>query len=63
VRTCLVDSSWILIQKDWGMRKKYDRFRKWKGAKRAIIAIARHLIIRIRRILLDQEPYMVGTVG
>jgi len=45
------------------MRKKYDRLKQWKGAKRAIIAIARHLIILIRRILLDQEPYVVGAIG
>jgi ABC-type microcin C transport system duplicated ATPase subunit YejF len=58
-----VEASRILIQKDPGMRKKYDRLKQWKGAKRAIIAIARHLIIRIRRILLDQEAYVVGAVG
>ena len=61
VRPCLGEASWILIQKDPGMRKKYDRLKQWKGTKRAIIAIARHLIIRIRRILLDQEPYVVGA--
>jgi len=63
VRTCLGEASWILIQKDPGMRKDYDRLKQGKGAKRAIIAMARHLIIRIRRILLDQEPYVVGAVG
>jgi transposase len=63
VRTCLVEASWILIQKDPGIRMKYDRLKQRKGAKRAIIAIARHLIIRIRRILLDQEPYVVGAIG
>jgi len=39
-----VESSWILIQKDIGMRRKYDRLKQWKGAKRAIIAIAKRLI-------------------
>jgi transposase len=63
VRTCLVEASWILIQKDWGLRKKYDRLKQWKGGKRTIIAIARHLIIRIRRILLNQEPYVVGVAA
>jgi len=29
---------------------------------RAIIAITRHLIIRIRRILVIEEPYAVGAV-
>ena len=60
VRTCLVESSWILITKDPLMRFKYNRLKAMKGAKRAIIAIARRLIIRIRRILLNNEPYVVG---
>ncbi len=63
VRTCLVEASWVLIQKDLGLRKKYDRLKQWRGGKRAIIAIARHLIIRIRRILLNQEPYVVGVAA
>jgi len=63
VRTCLVESSWHLITKDPWMRKKYDRLKQWKGGKRAIIAIARTLIIRIRRILLNQEPYVLGAAA
>lgn len=63
VRTCLVESSWHLITKDPWMRRKYDRLKQWKGGKRAIIAIARTLIIRIRRILLNQEPYVVGAAA
>jgi transposase len=61
VRTCLVESSWILIQKDPLMRLKYNQLKQFKGAKRAIIAIARKLIIRIRRILLNNEPYVIGV--
>jgi len=61
VRTCLVESSWILITKDPLMRFKYNRLKAMKGAKRAIIAIARKLIIRIRRILLNKEAYVVGV--
>jgi transposase len=60
VRTCLVESSWILITKDPLMRLKYNKLKAMKGAKRAIIAIARKLIIRIRRILINNEPYVVG---
>jgi transposase len=63
LRTCLVEASWILIQKDRGLRKKYDRLKHWKGAKRAIIAMARHLNIRVRRILLNQEPYVLGAAA
>lgn len=60
VRTCLVESSWILITKDPLMRLKYHRLKSMQGAKRAIIAIARKLVIRILRILLNNEPYIVG---
>lgn len=61
VRTCLVESSWILITKDPLMRLKYNKLKAMKGAKRAIMAIARKLIIRIRRILLNNEPYVIGV--
>ena len=39
VRTCLVESSWILIQKDPVLRSKYNRLKSKKGAKRAIILL------------------------
>ena len=57
VRTTLVESSWLLIGKDHGLRLKYERIKNKRGGKRAIVAIARNLSARIRRILLDQVPY------
>jgi transposase len=62
-RTCLVESSWHLIVKDPLMRFKYLKLKTRKGAKKAIIAIARNLIMRIRRILLHDEPYVVGMAA
>lgn len=61
IRTVLVESSWILIGKDPVMRMKYMRLKNRKGGKRAIIAIARNLIIRLRKMLLDNEPYRIGN--
>jgi transposase len=61
VRTCAVEGSWILITKDPLMRLKYLQLKALKEAKKAIIAIARMLMIRVRRILLSREPYRVGT--
>jgi transposase len=61
VRTCAVEGSWILITKDPLMRLRYNKLKAMKGAKWAIIAIARKLIIRIRRILLNKERYIVGV--
>lgn len=62
-RTCLVESSWHLIVKDPFMRVKYMTLKNRKGGKRAIIAIARNLIVRIRRILLNDEPYKIGLAA
>ena len=56
-RTTLVESSWILIGKDPEMKRKYLRIKNKRGGKRAIVAVARNLSGRIRRILLDHIPY------
>jgi transposase len=60
VRTALVESSWILVGRDPLMRAKYLKLKTTKGAKRAIVAIARNLIIRIRAMLLHDAPYRIG---
>ena len=57
VRTALVEASWKLITKDSSMREKYERIKYRRGAKRAIVAIARMLSARIRAILLANAPY------
>ena len=57
VRTTLVESSWTLIAKDPEMERKYQRIKKRRGGKRAVVAIARNLSGRIRRMLLDHVPY------
>lgn len=61
VRTSLVEGSWILIYRDPVMRFKYERLKRRKGSKRAIIAIARHLIILMRSMLINNEPYIMGS--
>jgi hypothetical protein len=48
-----------LIAKDPFMRKRYQELKNRKGGKMAIVAIARMLIIRVRRILFDNEPYLL----
>jgi transposase len=63
VRALLVEASWRLIKKDSAMQEKYLRIKARAGGKRAIVAIARMLLLRIRRILLDGTPYVLGLVG
>ena len=60
VRTALVESSWILVLSDPFMRLKYLKLKSSKGAKRAIVAIARKLIIIIRSMLSHNTPYRTG---
>jgi len=62
VRTTLIESSWILIGKDREMRWKYENIKHRRGGKKAIVAIARTLSVRIRRMLIDQVPYEIGLL-
>lgn len=62
LRALLVQASWQLIRKDGAMREKYEKLKIRAGGKRAIVAIARTLLIRVRRLLLDKVPYAVGVV-
>jgi transposase len=57
LRSLLVEASWTLIRKDQAMREKYDRIKSRSGGKRAIVAIARTLLLRMRRMLLDEQTY------
>jgi transposase len=63
LRAMLIQASWTLIRKDGVMREKYDRLKSRAGGKRAIVAVARTLLIRMRRLLLDNNPYVVGLVA
>ena len=57
LRSLLVEASWTLIRKDQAMREKYERIKVRSGGKRAIVAIARTLLLRMRRMLLDGQAY------
>jgi transposase len=63
LRAMLIQATWILIRKDGVMREKYNRLKSRSGGKRAIVAVARTLLIRMRRLLLDNNPYVVGLVA
>jgi len=62
VRSALVESCWHLIRKDKAMRKKYEQIKARAGAKRAIVAVSRKLLLCIRRLLLDNRPYVYEPV-
>lgn len=61
LRTRFVESSWTLIRYDKTVREVYDRIKHQTGSgKKAIVAIARRLALRVRRVLLDHQPYHYG---
>ncbi len=63
VRSWLVESSWVAIRKDPVLLAKFRRVLKSCGSKKkAIVAVARKLALRLRRVLLSGEPYVVGVV-
>jgi len=63
LRSALVESCWLLIRKDKAMRKKYEQIKARAGGKRAIVAISRKLMLCIRRLLLDNRPYVYEPAG
>ena len=57
IRRVLVLASWKAIQKDARLREMYDRISGRAGGKRAIVAVARHLIGHIRACFRKQCFY------
>jgi len=57
LRAMLVEASWQLIRKDTNMRFKYEAIKRRAGGKRAIVAIARKLLLAARRMLLSGSYY------
>jgi transposase len=63
VRRWLVESSWIAIRYDPALLEKFRRvLRNCGSKKKAIVAVARKLALRLRRALLIGEPYVAGVV-
>jgi transposase len=61
VRWLLVEAAWRAITKDKALKDAFDRIAKTRGKKRAIVAIARKLIGRIRACFKTKKVYAVGT--
>jgi transposase len=61
LRAILVEVSWRLITRDRQLHQRYQELKIRCGGKRAIVAIARRLALRIRRMMLDKQPYIECT--
>jgi transposase len=61
IRWLLVEAAWRAVSKDEALKTSFDRIAKTRGKKRAIVAIARKLIGRIRACFKSNTVYAVGT--
>ena len=62
LRRVLVESAWTVIKHDPHLRGKYERIRsRGTNGKKAIVAVARSLAVRLRRCLLDETDYVIGV--
>jgi transposase len=62
LRALLVQSAWKSICGDKALERFYERVKRRRGGKRAIVAVARKLSGRMRTVLLKREPYQIGLV-
>jgi transposase len=63
VRSTLIENSWAAIRKDPALLGKFMRV--WRGTgskKKAIVAAARMLLVRLRACLGSGTPYAIGVV-
>lgn len=57
LRSLLIEAAWIAVRRDPHLRTVYDRLKQRAGGKCAIVAVARRLLLAVRRVLLDQTEY------
>jgi transposase len=67
VRAWLIECAWVAIRFDPVLLEKFNRVAmdaqgKMKYKKKAIVAVARKLAMRLRSILLSGESYQVGLI-
>lgn len=63
LRGVLVEAAWRLMGKDPVIRQHYEQLKARAGAKRAIVAVARKLLLCSRRLLLDGQSYRLGMAA
>jgi transposase len=63
VRSWLVECAWIALRHDPVLLEKYQRVVSHCGSgKKAIVAVARNLALKLRAMLLSGETYQVGLI-
>lgn len=63
LRATLIEASWTAIQKDPTLKNKYEKIKLRSGGKRAIVAIARNLVVRLWVMLNKKETYQIKAAA
>lgn len=61
IRKVLVESAWVAIRRDQALCEYYLRVSARAGSKRAIVAVARKLIGKIRATFRNKELYVIAS--
>jgi transposase len=62
LRKILVESAWVAIKRDPNLKAVFDRIAHTRGKKRAIVAVARNLVGRIRSCVLSGCLYEIKLI-
>ena len=62
IRSLLVQAAWRVIEEDKALRDSFERIAQTRGKKRAIVAIARKLIGRIRACFCKKMLYQTNWI-
>ena len=62
LRSLIIEASWTAIRVDPALTMKYNELIKNMKGQEAIIHIAKKLINRIRRVWLEEKPYVLSIV-
>jgi len=63
IRSWLIQNAWVAIRKDPALQEFYSRIRQNSGkANKAIVAVARKLIVRLRSCMIRNEEYCIGVI-
>ncbi len=63
VRYILNQAAWRAIKKDRDLKEFFDRLAPRTGKKRAIVAVARKLIGRLRAAFKTGQPYQMNPIS
>jgi transposase len=62
LRAALVEAAWTAVRKDPALQMAFQQLSRRMRKTRAIVKIARKLLNRVRYVLKNQRPYVLGVV-